>query len=254
LRFLEAEIREENIEILETGDNPPAPPPKEIIVIEETLGRLEAETKECKGNYEALKRNFVELQELKHVLQKTEEFFKGSDSNLMEDVQNVLGSDIMGAEEGGPAAPRKKKTGDAFEASLGFVTGVIDRIRLPHFERLLWRACHGNVYFKAKDIEESSLRFGSENSDKDVPRSIFIIFFQGDLLKIRVNKICDGFHATLYPCPVTSSQRRDMTAGVLSRIEEVNIVLGQSLEHRQRILLETAKGISPWIIKGGFQD
>ena len=34
-----------------------------------------------------------------------------------------------------------------------FVAGVIDRERVPSFERLLWRACRGNVFFKQAEIE-----------------------------------------------------------------------------------------------------
>ena len=36
-----------------------------------------------------------------------------------------------------------------------FVTGVILRERIPAFERLLWRACHGNVFLKQAEIESA---------------------------------------------------------------------------------------------------
>jgi len=34
-----------------------------------------------------------------------------------------------------------------------FVAGVILRERIPAFERMLWRACVGNVYLKQTEIE-----------------------------------------------------------------------------------------------------
>ena len=34
------------------------------------------------------------------------------------------------------------------------MTGVINRQRVAIFERLLWRACRGNVFLKQADIEE----------------------------------------------------------------------------------------------------
>ena len=37
---------------------------------------------------------------------------------------------------------------------LGFVAGVIPRDKIISFERLLWRACRGNVFFKQAEIEE----------------------------------------------------------------------------------------------------
>ena len=35
-----------------------------------------------------------------------------------------------------------------------FVSGVISRQRLAKFERVLWRACRGNVFLKQAEIEE----------------------------------------------------------------------------------------------------
>jgi hypothetical protein len=37
---------------------------------------------------------------------------------------------------------------------LGFVAGVIPRERLTGFEKMLWRACRGNVFLRQADIEE----------------------------------------------------------------------------------------------------
>jgi hypothetical protein len=53
---------------------------------------------------------------------------------------------------------------------------------------------------------------------------VFIIFFQGDQLKIRVKKICEGFRATLYPCPEAPADRREMAMGVMTRLEDLNTV------------------------------
>jgi hypothetical protein len=36
---------------------------------------------------------------------------------------------------------------------LRFVAGVINREKVPGFERLLWRACRGNVFLRYTEIE-----------------------------------------------------------------------------------------------------
>ena len=80
-------------------------------------------------------------------------------------------------------------------------------------------------------------------------KSVFIIFFQGDQLKSRVKKICEGFRATLYPCPETPAERREMAIGVMTRIEDLNTILGQTQDHRHRVLVAAAKNIKNWFVK-----
>lgn len=70
-----------------------------------------------------------------------------------------------------------------------FVAGVIKREKIIGFERLLWRACRGNVFFKQTEIDEAL--YDPTTGDL-VHKSVFIIFFQGEQLKVRVKKICEG--------------------------------------------------------------
>jgi len=39
-----------------------------------------------------------------------------------------------------------------------------------------------------------------------------------------VKKICEGFRATLYPCPEAPADRREMAMGVMTRLEDLNTV------------------------------
>lgn len=60
LRYLEKEIRKNNVLILDTGDNPEAPQPREMVDLEATFEKLENELKEVNQNADALKRNYLE--------------------------------------------------------------------------------------------------------------------------------------------------------------------------------------------------
>lgn len=71
----------------------------------------------------------------------------------------------------------------------------------------------------------------------------------GDQLKSRVKKICEGFRATLYPCPDTPQERREMSIGVMTRIEDLKTVLGQTQDHRHRVLVAAAKNVRMWMTK-----
>ncbi|XP_054252746.1 V-type proton ATPase 116 kDa subunit a 1 isoform X18 [Indicator indicator] len=162
LRFVEKEIKKANIPIMDTGENPEVPFPRDMIDLEANFEKIENELKEINTNQEALKRNFLELTELKFILRKTQQFFDEGDY---------------------------------------------------------------------------------------VHKSVFIIFFQGDQLKNRVKKICEGFRASLYPCPETPQERKEMASGVNTRIDDLQMVLNQTEDHRQRVLQAAAKSLRVWFIK-----
>ncbi|XP_061445218.1 V-type proton ATPase 116 kDa subunit a 1 isoform X1 [Rhineura floridana] len=239
LRFVEKEIKKANIPITDTGENPEVPFPRDMIDLEANFEKIENELKEINTNQEALKRNFLELTELKFILRKTQQFFdeaelhhqQMADPELLEESSSLLEPSEMGR-----GAPLR----------LGFVAGVINRERIPTFERMLWRVCRGNVFLRQAEIENP---LEDPVTGDYVHKSVFIIFFQGDQLKNRVKKICEGFRASLYPCPETPQERKEMAAGVNTRIDDLQMVLNQTEDHRQRVLQAAAKNVRVWFIK-----
>ncbi|XP_051850368.1 V-type proton ATPase 116 kDa subunit a 1 isoform X6 [Antechinus flavipes] len=232
LRFVEKEIRKANIPIMDTGENPEVPFPRDMIDLEANFEKIENELKEINTNQEALKKNFLELTELKFILRKTQQFFdEMADPDLLEE-----SSTLLDPSEIGRGTPLR----------LGFVAGVINRERLPTFERMLWRVCRGNVFLRQAEIENP---LEDPVTGDYVHKSVFIIFFQGDQLKNRVKKICEGFRASLYPCPETPQERKEMASGVNTRIDDLQMVLNQTEDHRQRVLQAAAKNIRVWFIK-----
>ncbi|CAG5052629.1 unnamed protein product [Parnassius apollo] len=96
LRYLEKEIRRDGIPMLEIpGECPEAPQPREMIDLEATFEKLENELREVNQNAEALKRNYLELTELKHILRKTQVFFDEHEGgvNTTESMTRALISD-----------------------------------------------------------------------------------------------------------------------------------------------------------------
>ncbi|KAL1232998.1 V-type proton ATPasesubunit a [Trichinella spiralis] len=279
LRFLEKEIKKDRIPILDTSENPDAPLAREMIDLEATFEKLDNELREVNMNEEMLKKNFLELTELKHILRKTQAFFDEvpEPSDFLSDERETLLSQedhlktsvlkvgkypshaIVACKRWQPwsGEPRLEYdgelivTGDHKESfggklNLDFVVGVILRERIPAFERLLWRACRGNVFLKQAEITES---LEDPATGDLVQKSVILIFFQGEQLKSRVKKICEGFRATLYPCPETPQERREMAIGVMTRIEDLKTVLGQTQDHRHRVLVAAAKNIRIWFTK-----
>ncbi|VDP07354.1 unnamed protein product [Soboliphyme baturini] len=297
LRFLEKEIKKDRIPILDTGENPDAPQPREMIDLEATFEKLDNELREVNTNEEMLKRNFLELTELKHILRKAQTFFEeapepssliAEDRELLIPHEEPLKSAALkiGQSVGLRRSEGRSNTSRlsleirvchfprySFKLSLfsfdkvdlRFVAGVILRERLPSFERMLWRACRGNVFLKQADIGEP---LEDPITGDYVRKCVVIIFFQGEQLKSRVKKICEGFRATLYPCPETSQERREMALGVMTRIEDLKTVgettayptkvstlmanfqvLSQTQDHRHRVLMAASKNIRIWFTK-----
>ncbi|XP_013164749.1 PREDICTED: V-type proton ATPase 116 kDa subunit a isoform 1 isoform X1 [Papilio xuthus] len=248
LRYLEKEIRRDGIPMLEIpGECPEAPQPREMIDLEATFEKLENELREVNQNAEALKRNYLELTELKHILRKTQVFFDEHEggANTTESMTRALISDDPNKHMGHVQLGFRDKQ-ESLEFLPCFVAGVILRERIPAFERMLWRACRGNVFLRQAEIDSP---LEDPSSSDQVYKSVFIIFFQGDQLKTRVKKICEGFRATLYPCPEAPADRREMAMGVMTRIEDLNTVLGQTQDHRHRVLVAAAKNIKNWFVK-----
>ena len=58
-----------------------------------------------------------------------------------------------------------------------------------------------------------------------------------------------SFKATIYPCPETASERREMGLGVMTRLEELKTVLDQSLTLRKSLLKNAAQNLKTWFCR-----
>lgn len=109
---------------------------REIFKFQAHIDKTEGDIKELTENAVNLKSNFLELTELHHVLEKTRLFFSETGETQVLDANQIA----QVSEDGG---------------QLGFVAGVINRERLPAFERMLWVVSRGNVFLKRSDIYET---------------------------------------------------------------------------------------------------
>ncbi|UJR34867.1 hypothetical protein I4U23_027645 [Adineta vaga] len=235
IRFLETEIKKEEIPIVDTKENPDAPKPREIIDLEIIIDKLDHDLKQINTNADALRKNFNELTELKFNLAMTQGFFQQVDSTghgLFDGLDESINDESNRIVSSG--------------MKLGFVSGVITRDRMNAFERMLWRVCRGNVFLKSAEIPQL---IEDPTTGEKLHKIVFVVFFQGEQLKTRVQKICEGFRANIYPCPENVNERRELTMGLMTRLEDLNVVINQTEDHRQRILIETSRLIRLWKIK-----
>ncbi|GAB0092176.1 V-type proton ATPase subunit a [Sergentomyia squamirostris] len=226
IRYIEAEMKKDNVTIpeLDIDEVPRVPNIREILDLEALLEKHETEIVELSQNGANLKSTYQEMIEMHQVLEKAFGFFK--------DEQSANGIVKMSDEKA------EESTGQ-----LGFIAGVIQRDKFPGFERMLWRISHGNVFLRQTELMDHQEDPSDENL---LDRSVFVAFYQGEQLKTRINRICFGYHASLYPCPVEQEERNEMLQDVRVRIEDMKMVMNQTKDHRQRVLAEVAKGLPIW--------
>lgn len=215
-------------------DMPRAPNPREIIDLEAHLEKTENEILELAQNEVNLKSNYLELTELRKVLENTQGFFSD------QEVLNLDSSNRTTTSTSGTEDPNAQSRG-----RLGFVAGVINRERVFAFERMLWRISRGNVFLKRSDLDEP---LKDPTTGHPFYKTVFVAFFQGEQLKNRIKKVCTGFHASMYPCPSSHTEREEMVKGVRTRLEDLKMVLSQTEDHRSRVLATVSKNLPSWSI------
>lgn len=142
IRYVEMEVKKDGVKIKDCADAPRAPNPREIIDLEAHLEKTENEIMELSQNAVNLKTNYLELMELRHVLEKTQSFFFEEEAISNDAMRNNL----ITQEETGQNQNRGR---------LGFVAGVIQRERIPGFERMLWRISRGNVFLRQAELDQA---------------------------------------------------------------------------------------------------
>jgi len=225
LKYVEAELLKAGFSVADHGDNPPAPLPREMVDLEASFEKLETELKEVSGNAENLNRNFLELTELKEVLKAAQVFLDGE-----EDLAAAI------PEDEGRSEP----------VQLGFLAGVIAQERLAVFERMVWRVSRGNAFLRQHEI---AMELKDPATQLPIRKVVYMLFCQGEALKMKMKKVVEGCRATAYPCPDSAAERAEMLAGVSTRIQDLSVVLEQTSSHRDRVLEAAAKQLRTWLVK-----
>jgi len=219
LRYFRSELERENIPISSSDPNAEVPPAKEMPTMQDTFTRFEQQLKDLDVNDVKLKKQHGDLLELKEVLANASVFFSEAEA--------ARGAELAGDDE----------------KQLKHVTGVIPFHNLIGFERLLWRACRGNVFLLHSPTVAN---FEDVHAKKQVAKVAFIVFYQGTQLENRVRKICDGYDANLYLCSSNSAERAATLVGLEARLKDMDLVLGRSSQHRRSVLTEIGFKLETW--------
>uniref|UniRef100_A0A8C1TLL6 V-type proton ATPase subunit a n=1 Tax=Cyprinus carpio TaxID=7962 RepID=A0A8C1TLL6_CYPCA len=247
LGYLLREIRKANLAVPEAEIPPAAPAPKNVLEIMEQLQRLEVELSEVARNKEKLQRNQLELTEYTHMLRITRTFMHSrSRQRATQKLLKSLGPQY----EEFPSLETESVTGctsmQRLGAKLGFISGLIQRVKVEAFERMLWRVCKGYTILSYAEVDESLADLDTGEISKNV---VFLISFWGDQIGQKVQKICDCYHCHLYPHPETDEERADVMDSLRTRIHDLQNVLHRTEDYLKQVLHKASESAHSWVLQ-----
>uniref|UniRef100_A0A669BE41 V-type proton ATPase subunit a n=1 Tax=Oreochromis niloticus TaxID=8128 RepID=A0A669BE41_ORENI len=127
-----------------------------------------------------------------------------------------------------------------------FISGLIQRVKIEAFERMLWRVCKGYTILSYAEVEEYL-----EDPDTGEPTKsvVFLISYWGDQIGQKVKKICDCYHCHLYPYPSNNEERDDVVEGLRTRIQDLKTVLHRTEDYLRQVLIKASESVYAWVIQ-----
>ncbi|KAK9154141.1 hypothetical protein Sjap_001621 [Stephania japonica] len=244
LRFLKDQISKAG---LASSALPAVQPDIELENLELQLAEHETEIIEMNANSEKLRQTYNELLEFKLVLQKASRFVVSTKGHSITE-DRELDENVYSREDyvdRSSLLEQDMQPGPSNQSGLRFISGIICQSKISRFERMLFRATRGNMFFNQVPADEHVM---DPVSAEMVQKTVFVVFFSGEQAKTKVLKICEAFGANCYSVPEDITKQRHITQEVLSRLSELETTLDAGIRHRNKALSEIAFNLWRWTI------
>ncbi|KAJ4969950.1 hypothetical protein NE237_003049 [Protea cynaroides] len=226
--------------------HPTLQPDIDLEELEIQLAEHESELIEMNANGEKLRQTYNELLEFKMVLQKAGSFLVSAQSHAQdrELEENVyLNNDYINRAS---LLEQEMQSGQSNQSGLRFVSGIICKSKILRFERMLFRATRGNMFFNQALAEQYVI---DPVLTEKVEKTVFVVFFSGEQARTKILKICDAFGANCYPVPEDITKQRQITQEVSSRLSELEATLDAGIRHRNSALNSVLSHLKSWTVR-----
>ncbi|XP_037697968.1 V-type proton ATPase 116 kDa subunit a3 [Choloepus didactylus] len=229
--FLQEEVRRAGLALPPPEGKLPAPPPRDLLRIQEETDRLAQELRDVCGNQQALRAQLHQLQ---------------------------LHAAVLGQGHGPPLAatltdgPSERTPllqapgGPHQDLRVNFVAGAVEPPKAAALERLLWRACRG---FLIASFLETEQQLEDPTTGEPTTWMTFLISYWGEQIGQKIRKITDCFHCHVFPFPEPEEARRGVLQQLQQQAQELREVLGETERFLGQVLGRVQRLLPPWQVQ-----
>lgn len=231
--FLQAEVRRAGLALPLPEGVLLAPPPRDLLRIQEESDRLAQELRDVRGNQQALRAQLHQLQLHSAVLSQGH----GHGPQLAATHTDVpLERTPLLQAPGGPHQ----------DLRVNFVAGAVEPHKAAALERLLWRACRG---FLIASFRETEQQLEDPVTGEPATWTTFLISYWGEQIGQKIRKITDCFHCHVFPFAEQEEARLGALQQLQQQSHELQEVLGETERFLSQVLGRVQKLLPPWQVQ-----
>ncbi|XP_004437785.1 PREDICTED: V-type proton ATPase 116 kDa subunit a isoform 3 [Ceratotherium simum simum] len=229
--FLQEEVRRAGLVLPRPEGVVPAPPPRDLLRIQEETDRLAQELRDVRGNQQTLRAQLHQLQLHSAVLGQSH-------------VPPLAATDIEGSSEWTPLL--QAPGGPHQDLRVNFVAGAVEPHKAAALERLLWRACRG---FLIASFRETEQQLEDPVTGEPATWMTFLISYWGEQIGQKIRKITDCFHCHVFPFAEQEEARRGALQQLQQQSHELLEVLGETERFLSQVLGRVQRLLPPWQVQ-----
>ncbi|XP_076971630.1 V-type proton ATPase 116 kDa subunit a 3 [Tamandua tetradactyla] len=229
--FLQEEVRRAGLALPQPEGRLLAPPPRDLLRIQEETERLAQELRDVRGNQQTLRAQLHQLQLHSAVL--------GQGHGL-----RLAATPTDGPSERTPLL--QAPGGPHQDLRVNFLAGAVEPPKAAAMERLLWRACRG---FLISSFLETEQQLEDPVTGEPATWMTFLISYWGEQIGQKARKITDCFHCHVVPFPESEEARRGVLQQLQQQGQELQEVLGETERFLGQVLGRVQRLLPPWQVQ-----